>query len=559
MPLHIFQSQSTLTTLFFAHFAAGGKPVIFTRWGSDVCPSGTKKLYAGAVGNAHFTHHGSGGNYLCLHPDPEFPEGWHPGSQNGGMMYGAEYENSGTVDKNQNKDPGCVVCEHESAASVYVQWGRKTCSNGHKTEYYGLIMAQKHSEYKSTFICVDWLRAVHSKSKDANNGGGHLYTTEFFPTKYGEYKKGNELSCAVCSTASGSVYTRWGSKTCPSGATELYESFMVNGRDKDEGNGMTYLCMHPKPQFPEGMSAGLEAGALISPVEYKNNGALDKNQFQEAACVVCHRAQAESVYTQWGRKSCTNDHQLEYYGIIMSSYSKHTKTEWICVDWQRAYYTASDKSDNQHYSMLYSAETEAGAMDDDYGQDREISCAVCSSALPVYTRWGSQTCPEDSSTKLYAGSMANALYTHPGGGYNYLCMHPKPEWPEGVNAGSQEGAHLYGVEYKNTGAVDKNQYHDAGCVVCQMKEPKTKPYVQWGRKTCSNDAKLVYHGLLMAAAQGDQKGEWICVDWERSGHKTSKSSNENSGFLLTTEFETGVNFGLDQYGGDKEMACVVCA
>ena len=110
-----------------------------------------------------------------------------------------EYKNSVSVDKNENKDAGCAVYEHESASSVYVQWGRRTCTNGHETVYYGLIMDQKYTNYKSTFMCIDWTREPHPTSKDVNNGGGHLYTVEFFPGKVGEYTKGHELSCAICS------------------------------------------------------------------------------------------------------------------------------------------------------------------------------------------------------------------------------------------------------------------------------------------------------------------------------------------------------------------------
>ena len=78
---------------------------------------------------------------------------------------------------------------------------------------------------------------------------------------------------------------------------------------------------------------------------------------------------------------------------------------------------------------------------------------------PVYTRWGKRTCPS-GVTKLYEGFIASDYYTHPGSGYNYLCMHPQPQFPPGVSNGNQDGALLYGVEYQNTGAVDKNHNKD---------------------------------------------------------------------------------------------------
>merc|ERR1712048_1385555 len=60
----------------------------------------------------------------------------------------------------------------------YVQWGRKTCTNGHATQYYGLIMADHYSYKKSEYICVDWDRAPHMRSSNSNHNGGLLYTTE---------------------------------------------------------------------------------------------------------------------------------------------------------------------------------------------------------------------------------------------------------------------------------------------------------------------------------------------------------------------------------------------
>ena len=61
------------------------------------------------------------------------------------MAWSVEYQNTGTdVHKNYDKAGPwvcCVRCEQKKATRVsYVQWGRKTCSNGHKLEYYGLIM-----------------------------------------------------------------------------------------------------------------------------------------------------------------------------------------------------------------------------------------------------------------------------------------------------------------------------------------------------------------------------------------------------------------------------------
>merc|ERR1711998_185026 len=94
---------------------------------------------------------------------------------------------------------------------------------------------------------------------------------------------------------------------------------------------------------------------------------------------------------------------------------------------------------NQQGSLLYATEMEGGSADESqYPHDREISCVACGAKGAVYTRWGKKTCGSTATT-LYTGFIAGAYYTNTGGGYNHLCMHPQPEYPEGYSTGNQNG------------------------------------------------------------------------------------------------------------------------
>ena len=205
----------------------------------------------------YYKHPGSGANYLCMHPKPEWPEGMSTGDQNGALLYGVEYENTGAVDKNLNKDVGCVVCEHRTASTVYVQWGRKTCSNGHKTEYYGVIMAEHYTHQKSEYICVDWERAAHATSSDSDHNGGLLYTTEMQTSGHSsgdeaQYGNDRELSCAVCSAVQTVICT--GITNCATAPTCTTSSdqqcsyckvgyYLVNGaKDSCSACPVGYYC-----------------------------------------------------------------------------------------------------------------------------------------------------------------------------------------------------------------------------------------------------------------------------------------------------------------------------
>ena len=48
---------------------------------------------SGQVGGSHYSHTGSGANYVCLPPNPDFQDRSTPSGY--GYMYGAEYQNLG--------------------------------------------------------------------------------------------------------------------------------------------------------------------------------------------------------------------------------------------------------------------------------------------------------------------------------------------------------------------------------------------------------------------------------------------------------------------------------
>ena len=182
-------------------------------------------------------------------------------------------------------------------------------------------------------------------SSDHNDNGALLYTTEMEAGSSDEakYPPNKEVGCAVCSVseAQGSVYPRWGSRSCPAGANKLYEGFMAGEQYGHRGGGANYLCMHPDPEIPSGASSADNNGNLLYGTEYENTGALDKNNDKDAACAMCQRPLARQTYVQWGRQTCSNGHLLEYKGLIMADRHNHHKSEHVCVDFERAAHSAS--------------------------------------------------------------------------------------------------------------------------------------------------------------------------------------------------------------------------
>jgi len=210
--------------------------------------------------------------------------------------------------------------------------------------------------------------------------------------------------------------------------------------------------------------------------------------------------------------------------------------------------------------MLYTSEMESGSSHEDwYDHDNELGCTVCAapSAAAVYTRWGSRTCPSDS-TLMYEGFMASGHHGHHGDGYNTLCMTQHSHAPPGASTGNHDGQLLYGMEYENTGAIDKNHNGDAACAVCRH-ATVSSTYTEWGRYgSCSAAGHTpVYTGVIMANRYTEYKSESVCVDLERAVHAGSSTSDQNGGRLYTSELEHGSAHG-GWYQHDIELGCTVC-
>ena len=155
------------------------------------------------MGKSHYTHSGSGVNYLCLPLDPEDPDNVQGGQQNGAYVYGVQY-GTGTsvrffVDVFRHDAP-CAVCEAQTRSQILMIPAKRTCPAGWTFEYEG-VLASSHYNHQSAsdFICVSSdPEATHGSQ--AGQGGGHLFVAEAacgsLPCP--PYENGNELSCVVC-------------------------------------------------------------------------------------------------------------------------------------------------------------------------------------------------------------------------------------------------------------------------------------------------------------------------------------------------------------------------
>ncbi len=93
----------------------------------------------------------------------------------------------------------------------------------------------------------------------------------------------------------------------------------AGGNHRSQGSGANTLCLHENPDFYD-TSDGNQDGALIYGIEFKTNGGgvpwMSWLHNYEAGCVVC--LTAGTSYVQMGRRSCDNNHRLEYEGVVMA-------------------------------------------------------------------------------------------------------------------------------------------------------------------------------------------------------------------------------------------------
>jgi len=134
---------------------------------------------------------------LCLPNNPELSNITTIGDS---FIYGSEYETNTLRAGSANQDVPCAVCKSTNTHISIMIPGRKSCYNGWKIEYNGLIASDYHGYSASSFICVDG-NPEFIQGGQKNENGRLLYFTS---TKCGAlacppYKDDVAVNCVVCS------------------------------------------------------------------------------------------------------------------------------------------------------------------------------------------------------------------------------------------------------------------------------------------------------------------------------------------------------------------------
>ncbi|XP_019617282.1 PREDICTED: uncharacterized protein LOC109464683 isoform X1 [Branchiostoma belcheri] len=188
--------------------------------------------------------------------------------------------------------------------------------------------------------------------------------------------------------AGGSVYIRWGRKTCAdNGGAELVYSGVAGGEWYGHtGGGTNYQCLPTDPQWGR-YQDGLQGNkAYMYGAEYELNTNYPFGSFSllnnNVPCAVCYVPTRGSKLMIPARNTCFSGWTREYHGYLMTEYHIHQSAkEFVCVDEQPEAEAVPGGRENQDGALFYPVEARCGSLPcslpGQYVEGRELTCVVC--------------------------------------------------------------------------------------------------------------------------------------------------------------------------------------
>ncbi|XP_046581839.1 uncharacterized protein LOC124289273 [Haliotis rubra] len=172
----------------------------------------------------------------------------------------------------------------------------------------------------------------------------------------------------------------------------------------------------------------------------------------------------------------------------------------------------------------------------------------------VFTRWGSDTCPEGTEP-AYSGFTVGGHSAHKGSGTNMLCAHSEPQFTRTFGRTTGKFNYLYGAEYEQIWRTDLTN-EDAPCAVCVSITRSTATLVP-GRHECMEGWHTEYWGFLVGPKHADAgNADYICLDSEPKA--TEGSYQDHDGRLLfNVEYQCGA-LPCPPYKTGFFVPCALC-
>lgn len=133
---------------------------------------------------------------------------------------------------------------------------------------------------------------------------------------------------------SGVTYTRWGRKTCPTGAELVYEGTTVGSHYSHAGGGANYLCLPQKPDYDTTAKPTYQSYLYGAEYEFYG-GLLNSVTNHEAPCAVCYVSSRSTKLMYPAKTTCPSSWTTEYSGYLVAGYFGHARSAvYECLDKQ---------------------------------------------------------------------------------------------------------------------------------------------------------------------------------------------------------------------------------
>ena len=181
--------------------------------------------------------------------------------------------------------------------------------------------------------------------------------------------------------AGGTVYTRWGRTTCPSGqGTQLlYAGRAGVTRYNHQGGAANYLCLPNDPDHLQYQS-GVQERAHIGGVEYYYGGLPlpSSLNLHNVPCAVCYVATRSAAVMIPAKTQCPTHWTPEYVGYLMTQRHDHAgRTMYECVD-KDAESVAGLNAASDPRAIFYLVEPYCNGLScPPYDEEKELTCIIC--------------------------------------------------------------------------------------------------------------------------------------------------------------------------------------
>eukprot|EP00045_Choanoeca_perplexa_P018407 m.290873 g.290873 ORF g.290873 m.290873 type:complete len:3950 (+) comp17810_c0_seq1:79-11928(+) len=443
---------------------------------------------------------------------------------------------------------------------IFTRWGRQTCPAGSSLVYVGEAAGglRSHSGSGSNLQCLNGQDFDEGNYDIQDTASGILYTVEYETTgmlnAHFDALHNYEVPCVVC-RAPRRPWTRYGSATCPTGHSLIYNGYLFTSRTGQRRTQAT--CMD---RYAESIgSKGNEDNVQLSPTEtFRVHGYTD---YLETTCAVCGAPEEGAVYIRYGKHACGSTSTAIDYGVAAGAdYTlSGGVSQFLCMTNQTQ--VLDVKTGNQASAEIEQAEFQTG--DSNLNplfeslHDHEATCVVCQAPTlrtNVLMHPGTTICPT-GWTREYFGYLLSSHYTHKR--VNGICMDEKPD--KFGTSSSQNGALLYFAEMRDAAAFPTYTNNlELTCAVCTRSGGSI--YFDIGSTSCPTGDSEVYSGRVAGAFYTHSGGpnQPLCMA-NTSNYLSTNTAASNGARIYRAEYQlNGMSSAKFSALKDKDVPCTIC-